>query len=165
MMANKSKSRIILVGKAAAGKDHLRQILEGRGFKYGVSYTTRTPRKGEIDGRDYFFIDESEFKDLIDQKFFYEHVTFNGWYYGTSKDQWYETDDVFIMTPSGVSKLHAADRKHSFIIYIDIPIEIRRERLGGRQDLNDEIERRIQADENDFANFTDYDIKLTDHNF
>jgi guanylate kinase len=165
MIANKTKSRIILVGKAAAGKDHLRHILEGRGFKYGVSYTTRPPRKGEVDGIDYFFIDEAEFKDLIEQKFFYEHVTFNGWYYGTSKDQWNETDDVFIMTPSGVNKLHAADRKHSFIIYIDIPIEIRRERLGGRQDVNDAIERRIQADENDFINFTDYDIKLTDHNF
>ena len=162
---SKSKSRIILVGKAAAGKDHLRRILEGRGFKYGVSYTTRPPRPGEIDGKDYYFIDEAEFKDLIEQGFFYEHVTFNGWYYGTSKEQWYETDDIFIMTPSGVSKLHAADRKHSFIMYIDIPIEIRRERLGGRNDNNDTIERRIQADERDFASFTDFDIKLTDHNF
>jgi guanylate kinase len=162
---SKSKSRIILVGKAAAGKDHLRQILEGRGFKYGVSYTTRPPRPGEIDGRDYYFIEENEFQDLIEQGFFYEHVTFNGWFYGTSKDQWYETDDVFIMTPSGVSKLKPADRKHSFIIYIDIPVEIRRERLGLRNDNNDSIERRIEADERDFSNFTDYDIKLTDHNF
>lgn len=162
---SKSKSRIILVGKAAAGKDHLRRILEGRGFKYGVSYTTRPPRPGEVDGKDYYFIDEAEFKDLIEQGFFYEHVTFNNWYYGTSKEQWYETDDIFIMTPSGVSKLHAADRKHSFIIYIDIPIEIRRERLRGRNDNNDSIERRIQADERDFEKFTDFDIKLTDHNF
>ena len=50
-------------------------------------------------------------------------------------------------------------------MYIDIPIEIRRERLGGRNDNNDTIERRIQADERDFASFTDFDIKLTDHNF
>ena len=54
-----NKSRIILCGKAASGKDHLRKILEGRGFKYGVSYTTRPPRKGEIDGKDYFFLEES----------------------------------------------------------------------------------------------------------
>jgi guanylate kinase len=164
-MTSKQKSRIILVGKAAAGKDHLRKILEGRGFKYGVSYTTRPPRPGEIDGRDYYFLDESEFKDLIDQGFFYEYVTFNGWYYGTSKEQWFQTDDVFIMTPTGINKLHAADRKHSFIIYIDIPVEVRRERLSERNDNNDSIERRIQADENDFANFTDYDIRITDHNF
>lgn len=162
---NKPKSRIILVGKAAAGKDHLRKILEGRGFKYGVSYTTRPPREGEIDGRDYYFLEENEFQSLIEQGFFYEYVTFNGWFYGTSKEQWFETDDVFIMTPTGISKLHAADRKHSFIIYIDIPVEIRRARLQGRNDNNDSIERRIQADERDFESFKDYDIRITDHNF
>jgi guanylate kinase len=160
-----NKSRIILCGKAASGKDHLRKTLEGRGFKYGVSYTTRPPRKGEIDGKDYFFLEENEFQTLIEQGFFYEHVTFNGWYYGTSKEQWFVNDDVFIMTPTGISKLHAADRKSSFIIYIDIPTEIRRERLTERNDNADSIERRLEADDNDFQNFTDYDIKITDHNF
>jgi guanylate kinase len=162
---NKPKSRIILVGKAAAGKDHLRKILEGRGFRYGVSYTTRPPRQGEIDGRDYYFLEENEFKTLIEQGFFYEYVTFNGWFYGTSKEQWFQTDDVFIMTPTGINKLHAADRKHSFIIYIDVPVDIRRSRLCERNDNDDSIERRIKADENDFANFTDFDIRITDHNF
>jgi guanylate kinase len=161
----KSKSRIILCGKAASGKDHLRKILEGRGFKYGVSYTTRPPRPGEIDGKDYFFLEECEFKDLIEQGFFYEYVTFNGWFYGTSKEQWYTTDDVFIMTPTGISKLHAADKKSSFVIYIDIPTEIRRERLKQRNDNNDSIERRLEADDKDFIGFTDFDIKITDHNF
>ena len=160
-----NKSRIILCGKAASGKDHLRKILEGRGFKYGVSYTTRPPRKGEVDGRDYFFLEENEFQDLIERGFFYEYVTFNGWFYGTSKEQWFTTDDVFIMTPSGIGKLHAADRKSSFIIYIDIPIEIRRERLMDRNDNTDSIERRLQADDNDFESFTNFDIKITDSNF
>ncbi len=160
-----TKSRIILCGKAASGKDHLRKILEGRGFNYGVSYTTRPPRKGEIDGKDYYFLEVNEFQDLIEQKFFYEHVTFNGWYYGTSREQWFTTDDVFIMTPSGIGKLHAADRKNSFIIYIDIPVEIRRERLSSRNDNADSIERRILADENDFEKFTDFDIRITDSNF
>jgi guanylate kinase len=160
-----NKSRIILCGKAASGKDHLRKTLEGRGFRYGVSYTTRPPRKGEIDGKDYFFLEENEFQTLVEQGFFYEHVTFNGWYYGTSKEQWFVNDDVFIMTPTGISKLHAADRKSSFIIYIDIPTEIRRERLMERNDNSDSIERRLEADDRDFENFTDYDIKITDHNF
>jgi len=160
-----NKSRIILCGKAASGKDHLRKTLEGRGFRYGVSYTTRPPRKGEIDGKDYFFLEENEFQTLIEQGFFYEYVAFNGWFYGTSKEQWFVNDDVFIMTPTGISKLHAADRKSSFIIYIDIPTEIRRTRLTERNDNADSIERRLEADDKDFQNFTDYDIKITDHNF
>ena len=45
-------NKVILIGKAAAGKDHMRKVLEGRGFKYGTSYTTRPPREGEIDGRE-----------------------------------------------------------------------------------------------------------------
>jgi len=160
----RTKSRIILCGKAASGKDHLRQILEGRGFTYGVSYTTRPPRDGEVDGRDYYFIDESEFQSLIDEKFFYEHVSFNGWLYGTSREQWYETDDVFIMTPSGISKIKIEDRKSTFIIYIDIPIEVRRERLSKRSDA-DSVDRRLQADDNDFKHFTDFDIRINDHKF
>ena len=76
-MQMKNKSRIILCGKAASGKDHLRKILEGRGFNYGVSYTTRLPREGEIDGKDYFFLEESEFEELIESNFFYEYVSFN----------------------------------------------------------------------------------------
>ena len=158
------KSRIIVAGKAASGKDHLRKILEGRGFSYGISYTTRPPRDGEVDGKDYYFIDESEFQSLIDEKFFYEHVSFNGWFYGTSREQWYETDDVFIMTPSGINKIKIEDRKSTFIIYIDIPIEVRRERLSKRSDA-DTVDRRLQADENDFKNFTDFDIRINDHKF
>jgi guanylate kinase len=160
----RTKSRIVLCGKAASGKDHLRQILEGRGFSYGISYTTRPPRDNEVDGRDYYFIDESEFQSLIDEKFFYEHVSFNGWFYGTSREQWYETDDVFIMTPSGINKIKIEDRKSTFVIYIDIPIEVRRERLSKRSDA-DSVDRRLQADENDFKNFTDFDIRINDHKF
>ena len=48
-------NKVILIGKAAAGKDHMRKVLEGRGFIYGTSYTTRPPREGEIDGQDYYF--------------------------------------------------------------------------------------------------------------
>ena len=51
----RNHKRIILVGKAASGKDHLRKKFESRGFKYAVTYTTRPPREGEIDGKDYLF--------------------------------------------------------------------------------------------------------------
>ena len=46
--------RIILVGKAASGKDHARKVLEAYGAKYAVSYTTRPPRENEVDAKDYF---------------------------------------------------------------------------------------------------------------
>ena len=76
--------RIILVGQAASGKDHIRKTFEAQGFKYAVSYTTRPPRPDEIAGQDYFFIKQPDAQDMIDKCEFYEWVVFNGWIYGTS---------------------------------------------------------------------------------
>lgn len=155
--------RIILVGRAASGKDHMRKLLESRGFKYAVSYTTRPPRSTEEDGKDYFFLSEEEFKAMIEKDEFYEHVSFNSWYYGTTKEQFYN-DDVFIMTPHGLSCVHPSDRKDSFVIFLDMDYDIRRERLSQRSDA-DTVERRLEADERDFSNFTDYDVRITNEDF
>jgi guanylate kinase len=160
----KNHKRTILVGKAASGKDYLRKKFESRGFKYAVSYTTRPPREGEIDGKDYFFISEDESKRLIESGFFYEYVTFNGWIYGTSVSQFY-TDDLFIMTPTGISKIKSEDRLNSFIIYTDIDIQTRYDRLLKRDMPGDSVQRRIQADELDFSTFNDYDLRITNADF
>lgn len=160
MEINKDHKRIILVGKAASGKDYMRKLLEKRNRVYGISYTTRPPRDGEVDGVDYYFLTEEKFKEMIDNDEWYEYVVFNNWYYGTSKDQFYR-DDVFIMTPHGVSMVKPEDRENSFIFYIDIPEDIRRERLSQRSDA-DSVERRIAADEADFKDFSTYDVHITD---
>ena len=155
--------RIVLVGKAGSGKDFVRKKLESRGYSYAVSYTTRPPRDTEVDGLDYIFLSEEEFKKMIDNNEFYEYVAFNGWYYGTTVDQFY-TDDVFIMTPHGISKIKEIDRKTSFIMYFDIDQDIRKERLMLRNDA-DKVDRRIVADEEDFKDFTDFDIRITNPDF
>lgn len=159
--------RIILVGKAGSGKDYMRKKLESRNFKYAVSYTTRPPREGEVHGRDYFFISEEEAKKMVDNYEFFEYVLFNGWLYGTTLKQWSQADgdDVFIMTPTGLSHVGEEDRKDCLVIFVDISIDIRRERLMKRDMPGDSIERRIQADEDDFKDFTNYDIKITNPDF
>jgi guanylate kinase len=156
--------RTIIVGKAASGKDHLRKRYESRGFKYAVTYTTRPPREGEVNGKDYVFISEDESKVLIESGFFYEYVIFNGWVYGTSVSQFY-SDDLFIMTPEGISRIKPEDRKNSFIIYVDIEMSMRMTRLTNRNMPGDNMDRRIKADELDFAEFTDYDLRITNPDF
>lgn len=160
----KESKRIILVGRAASGKDFIRKKLEGQGFKYAVSYTTRPPRPGEVDGKDYIFLTPATAQDMIDRGDFYEWVIFNSWVYGTTTEQFYN-DDVFIMTPSGLAHLSDEDRKRSFVIYIDIAEEIRRQRMLERNMPGDSVERRIEADRKDFENFTNYDIRITNHDF
>lgn len=161
---NKTHKRIVLVGKAGSGKDFLRQKFENRGFKYAVSYTTRPPREGEVNGKDYYFISEDEAKVLIESNFFYEYVIFNGWIYGTSLTQ-FNQDDLFIMTPEGISRIKPEDREKCFIIYLDIPTSIRIKRLGKRDMPGDSVRRRIEADELDFDDFIDYDLRITNSDF
>jgi guanylate kinase len=158
-------NKIILAGKGASGKDHLRKILEGRGFTYGTSYTTRPPREGEIDGQDYFFLTEDQFKKYREGNFWYEAVQFNGWWYGTSHKQFKVDCNLFIMTPKGISHINPIDRKECTIIYLDIPEKVRRQRLEDRNMPGDTIDRRMEADEKDFASFTDYDIVINNSNF
>jgi guanylate kinase len=156
--------RIILVGKAASGKDNLRKRFESRGFKYAVSYTTRPPREGEVDGKDYFFITDEEASNMVESNMFYEYVYFNGWLYGTTVQQFYN-DDLFIMTPAGISHIKPEDRVSSFIIYIDIYLFIRKKRLADRMMPGDSMDRRIEADELDFMGFNDYDLRITNEDF
>lgn len=156
--------RIILAGPGASGKDHMRKLLESRGFKYAVSYTTRPPRPGEVEGKDYFFITQEECQRMKDAGEFYEVIEFNGWSYGTSKKQFYE-DDVFIMTPSGIAHIKPEDRKESFIIHFSIDESIRRQRLVERVMPGHSVEARLEADRKDFAGFTDYDIIITNPKF
>lgn len=156
-----TRARIILCGHAASGKDFLKNALKERGFKHAISYTTRPPRPGEVDGQDYHFISVQEFEKKIEEGFWYEYAPFNGWYYGTSKEQM-ATCDIFIMTPSGIKKLHPSDRKNSFIIFMNIPEEVRKQRLAIRVMQGDSLERRIEADRKDFEDFTDFDIMIKD---
>ena len=94
---------------------------------------------------------------------FIEHTLFNGWIYGTSKDEFLRSE-LFILTPSGISQLSEKDRSDSFIIYIDIDEDTRRKRMSERKDA-DSVERRLEADEKDFRNFSDFDCIITSNCF
>lgn len=157
--------RLVLCGKAASGKDHLRRRLQDKGFKYGVSYTTRPPRPGEEEGRDYFFITEEKFDSMRRDGLWYEWVEFNGWYYGTTIEQFKETCNLFIMTPIGISGIKPEDRQSTTVIWLDIDRETRVERLRGRDMPGDSMGRRLDADERDFAGFTDFDVRITNTDF
>jgi guanylate kinase len=156
--------RIILVARAASGKDYLKAKFINKGFLASISYTTRPPRANEVNGVDYFFISKDEANRMIELNLFYEYVQFNNWLYGTSKQSFYH-DDVFIMTPTGLSHVSEEDRANSIVIYLDIDSTTRRERLNKRDMPGDSVDRRIEADELDFKDFTDYDVRISNHDF
>jgi guanylate kinase len=135
-----------------------------RGMVYGVSCTTRLPREGEVHGKDYYYLTIEEFDSKIERGEFAEWQEFNGWKYGLTKDE-FERCDVMILNAEAVTLLEPAYRNRVFVIYLDIPQKVRRERLGERNDKNDSVERRISADIEQFRNFSDFDCKITNENF
>jgi guanylate kinase len=161
-MARKNK-RIILVGQAASGKDYLAEKFVEQGFRKDISLTTRPMRKGEVDGLNYRYVSKEYFMTALSNNKLYEHVEFNGWMYGTTKDDW-NNADVFIMTPSGITTITPEDRESCIVVYIEVSEKIRRERMNLRSDA-DTTERRIKADKKDFKGFIDYDYRINNPSF
>jgi hypothetical protein len=69
------------------------------------------------------------------------------------------------MTPAGISHIKPEDRATSFIIYTDIDMSTRMIRLANRNMPGDSMDRRIEADELDFMEFNDYDLRITNEDF
>jgi guanylate kinase len=151
--------RIILCGKMASGKDYMRSKLVEGGFTKDVSYTTRPMRKGEQDGVDYIYIDNKTFEDMIANNEFYEYTNFCGWYYGTTLESW-SNSHIFIFDAHGLKKVPESDLKESFVIYFDVPLDIRLERLKTRDMGYDTAERRLASDFLDFQNIY-HNLSLT----
>lgn len=156
--------KIALVGAAASGKDYLRKRFMNRGFVYGVSHTTRPPREGEVNGVDYYFVSDYEFIEMIGQDKFAEWQEFNGWKYGLFKPE-FERCDVMILNAEAVDLLEPEYRDRLFVIYIDVDEKVRRERLVSRNDKDDSIDRRINADNEQFGNFSNFDCIITNDKF
>jgi guanylate kinase len=84
----KSSGNIIIISApSGAGKSSICEavVSSSQNIFYSVSYTTRPPRKGEINGREYFFVNEPEFKKMIKEKKFTEWARVHDHYYGTLK--------------------------------------------------------------------------------
>jgi len=78
---------VILSSPSGAGKTTLvKKISSENNFSISISHTTRKPRNYEIDGSHYFFVSDTEFKNLISNKKFLEYAKVFNNYYGSSKD-------------------------------------------------------------------------------
>lgn len=164
------KKKIIIIGKAASGKDFLQKQLVLNGWVSLRQYTTRPIRPTE-DGSEYHFVTEDEF-DSISYKLI-SIQSFNGWKYGFDINEALNSD-VMIFSPANLFSIQFSSDircrnlyQNSIIVYLDIDEDIRRERLskryiGGKED--DSLERRLQADKKDFEYFDNIDRIHSDEN-
>ena len=149
--------KILIVGPAASGKTTLAKQLQAKGFKIAKLHTTR-PKRDESDD-EYYFIHKLYSPEI------FVSCDFNGWIYALT----YLTfvyNDVFIVGPKMAQMIKDARTEYRYLtIFLDVPESVRYERLMQREMPGDTVIGRIGRDRADFANFADYDIRITDHNF
>lgn len=151
---------LLLVGKTCTGKNRIQNELIKMGMKSVVTYTTRPPRSGEVDGIAYHFINKKDFFDKQDNGFFaettsYKIATGDIWYYGSAVEDL--TDDkVIIVNPEGLRKLKEITNLDPVSFYILADEEVIWNRLRKRGDNAAEARRRLNSDEEDFRDISKY---------
>ena len=147
---------IILTGKSSAGKDKVKNILTKMfNYKPIVSHSTRPIRINEVNHKDYHFVTEEEFTDIMFLETRSYDTIFEGitqkWFYGTSlKELDKKGDKVCIKDLVGAIKLKE-HIKDSIIIYIEVPEAIRKQRAIERGSFCElEYARRVKQDAKDF---------------
>lgn len=142
---------ILLCGPSASGKTEVAKLLrEKYGIVKAITHTSRTPRVGEKDGVDYFFVSKEKFASLIPQGFFVENTLYNNNYYGCSKAQINDNKCV-VVDPNGLKSFLALKDRSIVTFFLEASEETREKRMHGRGDKEADIAKRIAIDRTDFA--------------
>jgi len=166
-------SLYVVVAPSGAGKTSLVSGLlkQEPNVKLSISYTTRAPRDGEQDGRDYHFTDRATFEKMIAAGDFLEYADVYGNYYGTSR-RWIESElegdhDVLLeidwQGARQVKKLfpHMAG---IFILPPSLP-ELRRRLQGRGKDSPEAIERRMASARDEISHVLEFEYIIVNERF
>lgn len=141
----------VISGASGVGKSTvLAKVMANReDLRFSVSATTRAPRPGEVDGREYYFVSHDTFRDMIEKNAFVEYDAHMGNYYGTPKAQLEEKllsgSVILDIEPNGAFNVRK-QRPDAVLIFIAPPsLEELTNRLRGRGDTDEEQIRVRQA--------------------
>jgi guanylate kinase len=142
---------IVVSAPSGAGKTSIvRRVLEKcPNLLYSISYTTRPPRRGEADGKDYYFVTEKDFRDRIARGEFAEWEEYSGYLYGTSvktMKAFLEKgfDLILDIDPRGASVLKKHYPGGIFVFIFPPSMDELKRRLNGRgSDSKEEMKARL----------------------
>lgn len=158
----------VITGPSGVGKGTLiRELLQRvPDLELSISATTRAPREGEINGRDYHFLTPEEFERRVEEKDFLEFATYSGNRYGTLRSEVDRCLDagksvVLEIEVQGAQQVRAA-KPDSVQIFIAPPDPaVLRERLIGRgTDSTEAIDERLKVAEQELAVKGDFDHQI-----
>jgi len=174
MTPNPSKGVLYIVSApSGAGKTSLVKALlkTDPAIRLSVSYTTRAPRPGETDGRDYHFVDRPRFELMLAEGEFLEHAEVYGNFYGTSKgsisrDLNAGHDILLEIDWQGAAQVKRHFPESTSVFILPPSFNALRTRLKGREQDSDEvIERRLAAAAHDVAHADAFDYIMVNDDF
>jgi guanylate kinase len=158
----------VITGPSGVGKGTLIRELLSRvpDLELSVSATTRAPREGEVEGRDYHFLTPDQFEQRVEEKDFLEFATYSGNRYGTLRSEverclQHGRSVVLEIEVQGAQQVRAA-KPDSVQIFIAPPDPaVLRERLIGRgTDSTEAIDERLKVAEQELAAQDDFDHQI-----
>lgn len=128
-----------------------------------VTVTTRPKREGEIEGKDYIFMNQEDFKEKIKEGYFLEYAEVYGNYYGTPRDQVIKNekegfDSLLVIDIQGAKSVKASYKDCTLIFLMPPSLEELRRRLLSRGYGKENLEKRMEKAEEEIAcaKFFDY---------
>ncbi len=154
----------VVSAPSGAGKTTLcREVVNQLpGLRHSVSYTTRKPRPGEVDGRDYYFLDEGGFRKKAERGEFIEWAEVHGHLYGTSWDQLLlhseqGVDLILDIDAQGAMQLKKKEVEGVFIYILPPSFDVLKARLlERRSDSPEEINRRLRKAREEIWSYREY---------
>ena len=173
MSSKEDGAMIVLSSPSGAGKTTLTKLLsKNNDYLISVSHTTRKPRINEVDAKDYYFVNEDEFKSLIKKDEFLEHAKVFNHFYGTSKtfvinSLEKESNVIFDIDWQGAKQIKEKKLKYKLITFFILPPskKVLFERLSNR-DMKDKliVEERMRQFSKDILHWVDYDYVVVNDN-
>ena len=164
----------VLSSPSGAGKTSLsRKLLElDKELFLSVSYTTRPPRPGEIDGEDYFFVNSNDFAFMQEQNEFLEYAKVFDYYYGTPKKPVQMIlnkgrDVLFDIDWQGTQQLMNNSKDDLVKVFVLPPSikELERRLKERKQDEDEIIQKRMSRASDEMSHYAEYDYILVNDDF
>lgn len=158
---------IVISGPSGCGKTTLvkRVIAEVQDLAFSVSFTTRKKRDSEIDGKDYYFVTEVEFKRLVQKRAFIEWAQVHGHFYGTSFQEIEEKETqsglILDVDIQGARQIKKCDPK-ALLIFIFPPEykELKKRVFLRGDETHESIEKRLKVAKNEIQCYTEFDFVI-----
>ena len=163
----------VVVAPSGAGKTSLvKALLESdRSIRLSISHTTRPPREGEEDGREYHFVDRARFEAMIAAGDFLEHANVHGNLYGTSRG-WIERElegdhDVLLEIDwQGAAQVRKLFPQLTGIFILPPSLEELRRRLESRgKDSADTIAKRVAGARDEISHVLEFEYIIVNERF